>query len=291
MLAHLRGEREMKSPTSYAITLFGAAAMLCGAAAASAAPSLQVSLATRETGFAGNANGTIGANGGGTGGIEWLNKDGQSLTLDGTWQTFTWNVAAEPVTAFAGASANGILEGSYGTIEHIRFNNNTDFEGVVTMWIDLVQDTVDPAGPAPPTTTTLTDFEGFAETDGSGTTEVMFQEPRFSGSTLAELALTPNFGGIDNAVGFSGTSSMRFEFDFLGSADPSPPENWLRLTTFNTENLPNPVIRYDQSSVVTVRIMGIPEPSTVLLLSFPALMAACRRRRARKNGENWTGQV
>lgn len=264
-----------------AISILALGAVVGAATAAMAgAPTLQVSMATRETGFGGSLVGDIGANGGGTGGIEWINKDGQSLTLDGTWQTFTWNLATDPVAPFAGVSANGILEGTYGTIEHIRFNNNTDYTGVITMWIDLVQDSIDPAGPPPPATTTIQDFEGFAETDASGTTEVVFQEPRFSGSTTSELALLPNFGGIDNSAGFSGTSSMRFQYQFLGGADPSPPENWLRLTTFNTENTPNPVIRYDQNSVVTVRIMGVPEPSTMLLLGIPAMLAMARKRRA-----------
>lgn len=264
-----------------AISLLALGAVLGVATAAMAgAPTLQVSLGTRETGFGGSTVGDIGANGGSTGGIEWINKDGQTLTLDGTWQTFTWNLATDPVAPFAGTSANGILEGAYGTIDNIRFNNNTDYSGVITMWIDLVQDTIDPTGPPPAATTTISDFEGFTETDATGTTEVVFQEPRFSGSTSGELALLPNFGGIDNSVGFSGTSSMRFQYQFLGPADPSPPENWLRLTTFNTENIPNPVIRYDQSSVVTVRIMGVPEPSTVALLGIPALLALARRRRA-----------
>jgi hypothetical protein len=275
----------MKTPPRSGPFLPAVFAVAGAAAIAQAAPMLQVSLATRETGFGGSAIGTIGANGGATGGIEWVNKDGQMLTLDGTWQTFTWSPATDPITAFAGASANSILEGSYGTIEHLRFHNHTDLEGVIMLWIDLIQDSIDPAGPDPVTTTTISNFEGFAETDGTGTTEVIFQEPRFSGSTLNELALLPNFGGIDNTVNspadVGGTGSMRFEWDFLGSADPTPPENWLRLTTFNTENLPNPVIRYDQSSIVTVRIMGvIPEPSSLLPLGAGALASVYRRRRA-----------
>ena len=267
-----------KSAISLFVLLVGAS-LFWATAMASAAPSLKVSLGTRETGHGGSLEGNIGADGGASGGIEWLNRDGQTLVLDGTWQTFTWTIAAEPVAPFAGASANGILEGSYGTIEHIRFLNNTLYTGTITMWIDLVQDTIDPPGPPPPATTTLQDFEGFAETDGTGTTEVMFQEPGFSGSTAGDLAATPDFGGIDNSVGFSGVSSMRFQYKFLGAADPSPPDNWLRLTTFNTENTPNPVIRYDQSSVVTVHIMGVPEPSTLALLGIPAMLAMALKRR------------
>jgi hypothetical protein len=263
----------MKKTALTGLTLMAMLAMLT--ANVMAQSTLKVSLGTRETSFAGNPNGNIGDNGGSTGGIEWINKDGQTLVLDGTWQTFTWNMGIDPVAPFAGTSANGILEGAYGTIEHLRFNNDTDFDFPITMWIDLVQDTIDPPGPPPPSTVTIQDFEGFP-----ATTEVMFQEPRFSGSTSAELALTPDFGGIDNAVGFSGTSSMRFEYRFLGAADPSPPENWLRLTTFNTANTPNPVIRYDQSSVVTIRIMGIPEPGSIVLLGIPTMLTLCRRLRS-----------
>lgn len=241
---------------------------------------LAVSIGVRETAQGGAPDVGIGGTGSNSaGGIEWINKDGQNLILDGTWQTFTWNLASANadgrVSAFAGATANGILEGAYGVLEHLRLRNTGQYDGTITLWIDLVQNAIDPAGPPPPATTTIQDFEGFA-----ANTEVMFQEPRFSGSTAGDLDLLPNAGGVDNTVGFSGTSSGRYQFSYL-VPDPTPADSWLRLTTFsNGQPTGSPQIQFDQSSVVTMRIMGIPEPSTLLLLGVPALVAAARRRRA-----------
>jgi hypothetical protein len=260
------------------ISLFAVGAVAAAASMTYAAPELKVSLGVRETQFAGSTVTTIGANGGATGGIEWINKDAQTLVLDGTWQTFTWNLATDPVAPFAGTSANGILEGTHGVIEHVRFQNPTGFASIVTMWVDFVVNSFDPAGPPPPETHTVQNWEGFANN-----AEVMFQEPRFSGSTAGDLELLPNFGGVDNAVAFDGLGSARYEYRWL-NPDPTPADTWLRLTTFGAgaPNQPgaNPVIRLDSNSVVTMRIMGVPEPSTMLLLGIPAMMALARRRRA-----------
>ena len=58
-----------------------------GLAAAAGAQSVQISIAVRETGFASGPFTNIGDNGGATGGIEWVNRDGQTLNLDGTAHT------------------------------------------------------------------------------------------------------------------------------------------------------------------------------------------------------------
>jgi len=244
-------------------------------AAAWAQPSVLVSMGTRETG----TSAEIGGNGGTANGIEWVNLDGQTLVLDGTWQLFTFDMDTDPITPFAGGSANGVLgdingdgvpDVFTGTIEHIRFRF-VDYFQPITLWIDDVADTIDPPGPPPPTTITFGTFEGYA--DG---TEVMFQEPGFSGSTSGfQDPAFPDISAIDNTVAHSGTGSLRVEFDWLDTADPT---FWLRLTTYGTNQpQPNPAIRYDQDSVVSFWIRGIPEPTTLLLLGVPGL-ALLRRR-------------
>jgi hypothetical protein len=94
---------------------------------------------------------------------------------------------------------------------------------------------------SPAAETLITNFEGFAVGN-----EVVFQEPRFSGSTSAKLELTPNTSGVTDTfpAGLVNSGSFVYftNFSFAAVADPL----WVRLTTFNTPNLPNPVISFTQ---------------------------------------------
>lgn len=230
-------------------------------------PNLFISLGIRETG----STAAIGDNGGSSGGIEWVDLDNQQLVLDGTWQTFSFDLANLPLTPFAGGTANGILDGSAGTIEHIRIKSGGN-TNIIRLWIDDVADTIDPVGPPPPVTTTFGTFEGFALDS-----EVMFQEPEFSGSTagfVAPVPLTYSRTVFDQA--FSGSASQKVEWRF----ENGNLTNWVRLTTFGTGGLlqPNPTIRFDQSSVVSFKMLGIPEPGTLSLLGLSAVVALRRRR-------------
>lgn len=246
----------------------GAAALALGIAGIASAQ-LQLSIAVRETGAGGGAAFTgIGDNGGAVGGIEWVNRDGQTLTLDGTWQQFTFTLATDPILAFAGATANGVLDGTYGVLEHIRIKSTGAFNSPVTMWIDDVANTITPPGGAP-TTTTFGSFEGYA--DG---TEVIFQEPSFSGSTSANV-MAGSTSGVDNTMAHSGLASDRIAFQFVDS-DVS---RWVRLTTFNTGQLPNPQIRFDQQSQISFWVKAVPEPASMTALTLGALALIGRRRR------------
>jgi hypothetical protein len=222
---------------------------------------LQVSLGTRETGAGGSQVGFIGDNGGASGSIEWVDLDNQVLVLDDTWQQFTFDMDALPLSGFTG---DGILDGDYGTIEHIRFKATSAAANPITLWIDDLVDRV--GGPVPPATDVpITGWEGFADGD-----EVAFQEPPFSGSTGA--LIDSGTAGVDNTVAYSGSASYKVEWSWVAGADT----NWLRLTTFNALNVPNPVIRYDQNSIVSFWVKGVPEPTSLMLLGLGALLL--RRR-------------
>jgi hypothetical protein len=221
---------------------------------AAVAQELQISIGIRESG----TTEPIGGNGGSSGGIEWVNLDGQTLTLDGTWQTFTFDFASDTLTGFAGTNANGTLDTTRGTLENIRIRNSGGVTGPITLYIDDIVNG----------STTVTDFESF--TVG---TEAVFQEPRFSGSTGANLALLPNASLVSADMAFSGTQSDRIDFAFVDD----DPAKWLRLTTFNTPNMPNPAIDF---TTLTIRIAGVvPEPGTLGVLALGAVGLLARRRK------------
>lgn len=248
------------------LVFLGTAAAVAGSAMA--APTLSISIGVRETGTAA----AIGDNGGTANGIEWVNLDGQSLVLDGTWQQFTWDFANDPITAFAGATANGDL-GDGGTItrgvlEHLRVRSN-GFGGPMTLWIDTITNTFDPAGPVPPQTFPIgNDFEGFANGDS-----VTFQRASFSGSTSGNI-VPGDTSGIDNTTANTGSGSLRMDWQFIDN-DPS---RWARITTFQGTGhlLPNPAIQIDNTSSLSIWIKGVPEPTSLLLLAIPACLL--RRR-------------
>src|SRR5690606_23713325 len=107
--------------------LVGLAAAI-GFAATAMGSTLSLSIGVRETAAGGGADVGIGNDGGTAGGIEFIDLDGPTLTLDGTWQLFTFDLANAnangAVTAFAGGTANSVLEGAYGVLEHVRIRSN-----------------------------------------------------------------------------------------------------------------------------------------------------------------------
>lgn len=239
--------------------------VLAAATARSQPYELLVSMGTRETG----STAPIGQPGGIYNNIEWVNLDGQSLVLDGTWQCFSFDMRADPITAFVG---NDVLDGDAGTLENIRLKS-TGFAGPITIWIDDVADNTQTQG-----MTVFGDFEGYSPGD-----RVMFQRPTYSGSTYMNVLEEPNIAQIDHKVSHSGDASYRVEFQFVDS-DPS---RWLRLTTtgYPGSVLPqgDPTIRYDDLSVVSFWMKawtkGIPEPSTSSLLVLGILVLSRLRPR------------
>jgi hypothetical protein len=218
---------------------------------------LQISIGIRETG----TTEPVGGNGGSANGIEWVNLDGQTLVLDGTFQTFSFDIANDALTAFAGGTANGVLDGTRGTLEHIRIRNSGGVTGPITLYIDDIVNGQ----------TVVTNFEEFA-TDS----EAVFQEPRFSGSTTGNLMDLPNASLVSDELAFSAPNANRVAFEFIDDSTT----RWLRLTTFNTPQMPNPAIDF---TTLTFQMAGvpIPEPGTACVLGLGAIGLLLRRSRRR----------
>lgn len=239
-------------------------ALVAFVASSVVAQELKISLGIRETGGTGPAF----SNGGTANGIEWVNLDGQTLTVDGTWQLFTFTPTLDTLTAFAGATANGVLDSDWVVLENIRIFNSDGITAPIQLWIDNISNT----------TSAGTVTEGF-ESASLGT-EVIFQEPNFSGSTSGNLVA----GGtslVSDSAAFAGDQSNEINFQFVDGT----PTRWVRLTTFGTPNLPNPALlarENDFNPTISFYAMAIiPEPSTWTLgLMGVGLWAWFRRRKA-----------
>lgn len=92
----------------------------------------------------------------------------------------------------------------------------------------------------------LTGFEGY----GNGT-EVVFRQPRYSGSTAAHLAATPDVHEVtDEVAAFSGSKCYKLEWQFVDTGL----NRWLRATSSNAANVPNPTIEFDKPIRVRLRL-------------------------------------
>ncbi len=86
----------------------------------------------------------------------------------------------------------------------------------------------------------LTDFESFTTDTTNGLP--LFRNPRYSGSTSANLATTPDLAVVTDVYNTTGHGTgrvLRVNYNITNAANP-----WLRLTTANTPNWPNPVIDF-----------------------------------------------
>lgn len=243
---------------SLSLTLAAAAALSALVATPLHAASIAISIGIRETqAGGGTSGGPIFSNGGSAGGIEFVNRDGQMLVADGTWQLFTFTPATDTLTAFAGTTANSVLDGEWGVLEMIRALNVDGITQPIRIWVDNLTNTTSAGA-------TVEGFESFAVGQ-----EVIFQEPRFSGSTAGLLAMTPNLSAVTNTMAYDGSNSYQMDYQYINSAAT----NWVRLTTFNTPNLPNPAIRINETAFVPTisfyaKAVIVPEPSAVVLGLF-----------------------
>jgi hypothetical protein len=202
------------------VACFGTLAMLCAPAAAQ---SIAVSLGIRETGTAA----PLGANGGTSGGIEFVNMDLAHVPLNGTWRLVVFNFPTVTLTPFAGPTANGIFDVDRGTLEHIRFRNTQGITEPIRIFIDDLHISYDQES-------ALFDFEAQA----LGTQHV-FRRPDFSGTTSGNI-IWPNSTEVSNAAARGGSQSLEVKFQFVDdNAD-----RWVRLITFNTPTGPNPTVDF-----------------------------------------------
>lgn len=94
----------------------------------------------------------------------------------------------------------------------------------------------------------FTDFDSFPVYGGNGA--VMFRQPSFSGSTAGFIVTDPffnptNLTQVSDRRAWSGSNSLEMRWRWTVAANA-----WLRLTTFNTPNLPNPAISDFTKAVV-----------------------------------------
>lgn len=94
----------------------------------------------------------------------------------------------------------------------------------------------------------LTDFEAYADN-----AVVMFNLPRVSGSTSANLTTSPNIAAVTHIVqGDIGPACYMLNWQFVDTALT----RWLRATSFGVANLPNPTISLDRPVRVRLRLDG-----------------------------------
>lgn len=242
--------------TRYAVIAAAMTTLATGSLAS--AVTFNLGLGIRETG----GTVAIGGNGGTTGGIEFVGYKpepapivpGHALVADGSWQTITFTFGSEPVFGFAGATANGVLDGTRGVLEHIGFQNTAGSTDRIAFFIDDLTNTV---GGVP---TVIEDFESrTAVATPSAGPEVIFRRPRFSGSTQAYLSTSTDTANVTAESAGGGLNSYRLGFQFAtGDAN-----RWVRLTTNGSPTLPNPAIDFSPGSTLSfkARAIVIPEIS------------------------------
>jgi hypothetical protein len=143
----------------------------------------------------------------------------------------------------------------------------------------------------------ITDFEGYA-LDANGV--VLFRQPSFSGSTASFVVGSPcdlpngvyNCALISDEQAFSGTQSLKVAWQFgLNPATGQPfPNAWLRLTTFNTPNIPNPAITFAHRVRVRLYVpSSTPDFYLTLGVRETGTNAECARNGGTSGGIEWIG--
>jgi autotransporter-associated beta strand protein len=211
-------------------------------AIALATDSWSISIGVRETG----TSAAIGDDGGNSGGIEWVNLDGQSIIADGLWHQYTWNFGTDPVTNFSGG--NGVLSSATmkGVLENIRITNSGgNTGGAINLRVDNIVNTV---GGVPMTVAGFETSEGFSTSAAS--TTPMFREPLFSSTTLGNMSTGLN-STLVSTIAHDGSQSMAARWSFVPDGSTS---RWLRLSTASGGGniQPNPTINFAPGNSVSM---------------------------------------
>jgi len=109
-------------------------------------PDFYLTLGVRETGTTAACAG----NGGTSGGIEWVGATsaqagpsapvGKLVNQKDQWVTVKFDIRRDPILGFAGSTANGQIDGSTGTIEHLAFTPTDSANlGPYIVYIDDVE--------------------------------------------------------------------------------------------------------------------------------------------------------
>ncbi len=214
---------------------------------------LRICIGVRET----NDPGLPGQTGTGTGAIEWVGIAdpnsasqpwGKALTPAAGWQTFTF-VCNDPnvdkVKAMPGGGGDGIITATKGVLEHIAITADNlsagRSSGTYYMYVDEIVNVG--AGPGGTDALLANGFEGYAL--GS---EVMFQEPTYSGTTSANLSYPPSSSTVA-PYGYSSSQSDLVSWFFKDTTA----SRWIRLTTASVGYVSSPIV--DLTRPIRMRIL------------------------------------
>ncbi|HQA00676.1 MAG TPA: family 10 glycosylhydrolase, partial [Phycisphaerae bacterium] len=101
----------------------------------------------------------------------------------------------------------------------------------------------------PPPPCLIHRFTGF-EGHNPGT-RVLFQLPRYSGTTGSHLATSPNVSEVtDEVTAFKGDRCLKVQWQFVDTAT----SRWMRLTASNGPVIPNPTVPYDRPIRFRLRV-------------------------------------
>ena len=196
---------------------------------------LMLGVGIRETGSVGALGSTDPLT---TGAIEWINvttngadRIGYKIHPQPTWQTITLS-SANGVTKFPG-SGNGVINGTRGSLEHLALFMNTSTNGISSgpyrLYIDNVYNLNADGG----ADFLLTGFEGYALNS-----EVIFQEPPYSGSTMSYLDYWFGASATTNKYANGGTQSQLLSWFWKDTTAGK----WIRDTSSGVANLARPII-------------------------------------------------
>jgi hypothetical protein len=234
-------------------------AIVGGAAAGhAAAQSIAVSIGVRETG----SMAALGQDGGTDGGIEWVDRDANVISLDGSWQQVSFNLSNAQLLAFAGITANSMWDGTRGVLDHLRLRNTDGLTGPLRLYIDDLTLT----GPGQP------NFTDGWEGPALGA-EHIFRDPGFSGSTMANLLGTGS-SAVSAAMARTGAQSYEMNLQFVDN----DPTRWARVQTWDTITGGNPTVDFGGTVSFWIKGEVVPAPGTGAMLMI-AGVAGLRRRR------------